>query len=231
MNPMKTTHEFKLKTYVNAFLLAILLLGVSSLKAQESSSQPLHVYPTFGIGIGFFYPQDVNEYIENEITSEYTDTYNTEMYAYYEIKAGVTFRLKKVDFSAILEYDIAPKYMVVNGGSSSSVFYSFSRFAPELSANYYIPTSSSGKQALFIGGAVNYSFMTFKSFSASAPGFKVQLGYSLQVGKMNMQPYLAFRYATATDKSDDYAYPDFELNYTGGQIGINFSFHKTISYK
>jgi hypothetical protein len=227
---MKTNRNAKFKSCLISLFLAALLMGGSFLKAQESDSKPLHVYPTFGIGIGFFYPSDVNDYISNEITSEYTDTYNTDLYAYYELKAGVTFRLSKVDFNAILEYDIAPKFVMISGGSESSITYGFSRYAPELSANYYIPTSS-GRHAFFIGGAVNYSFMTFKSFSASAPGFKVQAGYSMQMGKFNMQPYIAFRYVTATDNSDENVYPDFELNYTGGQIGINFSFHQRVSYK
>jgi hypothetical protein len=216
-----------------ALITALILPGLS-LKSQESSSKALAVYPTIGFGIGFFYPKDVNKFIEDEITSSYTSTVNTELYMYYEIKGGVTFRLKNVDFSGLLEYDIAPKFVIVKGGGDN-ITYGFSRFSPEISTNFYIPNKT-GKNAFFIGAGVNYSFMKFKDFSASNPGFKLQAGYSLQFGKLNLQPYAAFRYVKAIDSSDvvwgtDDEHSNFELNYTGGQIGVVLSFHPRINYK
>lgn len=90
--------------------------------------------------------------------------------------------------------------------------------------------------AFFLGAGVNYSFMKFKEYSASAPGFKVQAGYSLQFNKINIQPYGSFRYVKATDPSD-YAIggvvynSGFDLNYTAGQIGVIISFHERMLYK
>jgi len=214
-----------LKKLLNLSLIAVLLLPGLTLKSQESSAKSMAVYPTLGFGIGFFYPKDVNDYIQDEIISDYGSSYNTDLYMYLEIKGGVTFRLKSVDFSALLEYDIAPKFVVVSGGNNIS--YSYSRFAPEISVNFYIPNQS-GNHAFFIGGGVNYSFMHFKEFSASSPGFKLQLGYSLQFGKFNLQPNVAFRYVKATSSSKDV---DFDLDYTGGQIGVILSFHPRINYK
>jgi hypothetical protein len=213
-----------------AFFLSLPLLMVN---AQDEVSKPLMVYPTITVGFGFFYPEQVNEYIEEKINWAYSTSVNTELYMYYEIKGGLAFRLKKIDFSAALEYDIAPKFVVVAGGDNIS--YSYSRFAPEIAANFYIPNNS-GKNAFFIGAGINYSFMKFKEYSAATPGFAVRAGYSLQFKSINIQPYGLFRYVQATDPSDymyggEIDHPEFNLSYTAGQIGVIISFHKRMLYK
>jgi len=72
--------------------------------------------------------------------------------------------------------------------------------------------------------------MKFEEFSASSPGFRLQAGFSLQFGTFNLQPFGAFNYASATD-TDNQDWEDFNLNYTNGQIGVNFSFHPKINFK
>jgi hypothetical protein len=149
--------------------------------------------------------------------------FNTTLYMYYEIKGGITVRMKNLDISAVAEYDMAPKLVTVTNGDNVS--YSFNRFSPEISANYYIPNKS-GKNAFFLGGGVNYNFLKFKIYKAESPGCKIQIGYSLQFNRFNLQPYVAFRYVDATDKNYN-----FNLNYTGGQIGVILSSHRLIKYK
>jgi hypothetical protein len=211
-------------------VLCILLLNtpVSKLTAQETVEKKTVVYPSFGLGIGFFYPKDVNDYIQNEFDQlGYTEQVNTSMYMFMEVHGGITFRMKRVDITGSLEYDFAPKLVVVTGGGSN-ITYVYSRISPLVTANYYIPVKS-GKHAFFIGGGVNYSFMKFKNFSASNPGLKLQAGFSMQLGKFNMQPYAAFNMVKATDSSHP-EWGDFELSYTGGQIGIILSFHKRMLF-
>jgi hypothetical protein len=202
--------------------LALLFVSAFITKAQESTSKTSALYPSFGIGIGFFYPSDVNDFIDYDLSSYIT--VNEDMYMYLEVKGGLTYRLKKLDFSGMLEFDVGPK--IATTGDETFTYF-FTRVAPEISVNYYISTGS-GKNAFFLGGAVSYAFMKFEEFSASAPGFKAQVGYSLQFGKFNMQPYIAFRYNKATD---DLEMGSFDLDYTGGQIGLIFSFHRGILYK
>ena len=202
---------------ITAFLLPCILLH-----SQESTTK-LSVYPTFGIGTGLFYPRDVNKYIENE-TSNMIVTSGIggfTLLSYYEIKGGITFRLKNVDFNGMLEYDIAPKYVLVTNGDNVS--YMYSKFSPEISTNFYIP-GKSGKHAFFIGGGLNYIFLKFKQYSAASPGFKLQLGYSMQFGNFNVQPNIAFKYIKANDFN-------FNLDYSGVLISVIFSFHKRINYK
>jgi hypothetical protein len=219
---------------LQAFLAITLLFAISSsIQSQDSSEKSFLVYPTLGLGIGFFYPGDVNDYIEEEINAGMSSSYNTEIYAYLEVKGGITFRLKNVDFSALLEFDISPKFVTVSGGDDIS--YAFTRVAPEISANYYIPNKT-GRNAFFIGAGVSYGFLDFRDFAASAPGIKLQAGYSMQFGKFNLQPYGCFRYTKATDSSGAIwgtmdQHVEIDLDYTGGQIGVIMSFHPKMSYR
>jgi hypothetical protein len=213
------------KIALTSFLLAFIFISNQMIQSQDA---PIHVYPQFGLSLGFFYPSDVNDYMKTSMPSTYTVELGTQdMFMYFEILGGVTLRLKKVDITPSLEYAIAPKFISVTNGDDYS--FNFSRISPGVSANYYIPVGS-GKHALFLGGGVQYHILHFEDFSASNPGFKLQAGISFQFGKMNVQPYGAFKYAKATDSSEE-EWPDFNLNYTGGQIGVLLSFHPVISYK
>src|SRR5512145_1652960 len=189
---------------------ALLLVVTFFAAAQESASKTSALYPSFGIGIGFFYPSDVNDYIDAELSNYIT--VNEDMYMYLEVKGGLTYRLKKVDFSGMLEFDVGPK--IATSGDETYTYF-FTRIAPEIGANYYI-SGRSGKNAFFIGAAVSYAWLKFEEFSASAPGIKGQVGYSMQFGKFNMQPYIAFRYNKATE---DLEIGSFDLDNAEGQIG------------
>jgi len=226
MNTNEHAQEaFFLRQLTKLFLVAVMIFPCLTLKSQES---PLKVYPTFGVSIGFFYPSDVNDYIESTLGSFYSTEFGSEdMFMYLELYGGVAFRLKRMDVTGFLEYALAPKWVVVTNGDDIS--FTFSRISPGVNANYYIPIGS-GKHALFVGGGIQYHIMDFEEFYASAPGFRLQAGISLQFGKFNIQPYGAFKYARATDSDNDLG-GDFDLNYTGGQIGFFFSFHPAIENK
>lgn len=219
---MKNKHYvkvFTIKGKLLRFLMSIILVLQGVMLHSQESPATLRVYPSFGLAIGFFYPKDVNQYIKDEITSSYSTSTNTDLYAYFEVKGGITFRLKHVDFNGMLEYDIAPKLGIVIGGDNISYYYN--KLSPEVSANYYFPGRSS-RHGFFVGGGENYNFMKFKEYSASSPGIKLQFGYNMQFHKLNLQPYVAFKYIRATDTSH---VEDFVLDYTGGQIGVVLSFH------
>jgi hypothetical protein len=214
---------------LKTFLIIPLMLLAIMVRSQDSTRMSHALYPTFGIGFGFFYPSDVNDYIQEDINSHgYIGEYNTDLYMYFELRAGLTYRTKSVDFSGILEYDAAPKWIVVSDGEDD-LTYLYSRIAPGVMFNYYIPVGK-GKDAFFLGAGVNYSFMKFTDFKASNPGFKLQAGFNLQFGGFNLQPFGAFNYAKATDSSDP-LWGNFVLSYISGQIGVNFSFHPAINYK
>ena len=62
-------------------------------------------------------------------------------------------------------------------------------------------------------------------------GYRLQLGFDLQFGSFNMQPVLAYNIANAPAEYEGTPVSNFDLNYTGGQIGINMSFHKPVSHR
>jgi hypothetical protein len=204
----------------------LLFCTCNLLFAQETSSGKMKVYPSIGIAAGFFNPGDVNDYITASAGNISTTFGTTDIFANYEIKGGVTFRLKRVDFSGEFAFAIAPKWIVVTNGNNMN--YYFTRIAPGISANYYIPMKSK-RMEFFLGGGVQYNFMKFESFKASSPGFCLRAGVSMQFGRFNMQPYVSFLYAKSEDTYRDYfGEKSFEMNYTSGIIGIILSFHRPI---
>lgn len=206
------------KTLILLFL--TVCLSVTAVKAQDSGN--FAVGPGFGIGIGIFYPEGVNEYISNDL-SNYV-TFNTELYMYESVSLFLNIKTKLVDIIPLFEFAIGPKIVV--GGKGN---YYFNRLSPGVLANFFIPTGFSGKHAIFIGGGAQYHMMTFEGFEGNDIGFRVQLGYDLQFGNFNLQPLLAFNVAKTIGKNS--AGAPLDMNYTGGQIGVNMSFHKPVLHR
>jgi hypothetical protein len=216
-----------------AMLLLLVFQSSSVFSQQESPVSPapspgksVLVYPSFGVGFGFFNPSDVNEYIQDELGSYELEYGTTDIFLYFKLHAGVTIRMKQFDVSALLEYDLAPKF--ISNMSGGDYTYMYQRIAPGVDANYYVPVGT-GRHAVFFGGGFNVSLLSFENFKAVSPGFDVHVGYSLQFGKFNLQPYLGFAYASGNDK-DDFI-QKFALNYTSAQIGVKMSFHPRMNYK
>jgi hypothetical protein len=69
---METNENFrgiaKSNIVLKLLLTLIIIFNVSLLKSQESL---LKFYPAFGISVGFFNPKDVNNYIKNDLSSNY----------------------------------------------------------------------------------------------------------------------------------------------------------------
>lgn len=60
---------------------------------------------------------------------------------------------------------------------------------------------------------------------------RIHAGLDLQFGNFNLQPYGAFQYVKAKDKNSSMYNEDFILNYTGRQIGVFLSFHRSVENK
>ena len=203
----------------------VLFHASGMLFAQEANQGNMKIYPSFGVAAGFFNPGDVNDYIEASLARAGVEKQygTTAIFANYEIHGGVTFRLKKVDFSGELAFAFAPKWILVENGDNMNFF--FNRVSPGISANYYIPMKSE-KMDFFLGGGFQYHFMKFEEITGHTPGFCLRAGISMQFGKFNMQPNVTFLYARTDDTS--LMENGFVLNYTSGLIGIIMSFHPPI---
>jgi hypothetical protein len=230
-NPTTMKHHKKsvFSGYCRIILLTsgiLMFCSCNLLFAQDTGSGKIMVYPSFGIAAGFFNPADVNDYIAASmaiagVTKQYG---TTDMFMYYEIHGGVTFRLKRMDFSGELAFAIAPKWILVENGNNLN--YYFNRVSPGISANYYIPLKSE-KMDFFLGGGIQYHFMKFEEIKGHTPGFSLRVGISMQLGRFNLQPNVSFLYAR-TDDAIQTNNGGFVLNYTSGLIGIIMSFHPPI---
>jgi hypothetical protein len=197
---------------------------VQPAKAQDTKKFAFG--PGIGIGIGFFNPGGVNEYIKNDLGE---NTINGDLYLYEEVKAFLNFKTRWFDVVPMVEYAVGPKW-VINGDKS----YFFNRLSPGATADFFIPMGISGKYAFFLGGGAQYHMMSFKGYKGEAIGYRFQFGFDLQFGSFNLQPTLYFNLANAKNglpaEIDGYVFENRDLDYTGGGFSINMSFHKPVSH-
>ena len=210
------------KTTVKLLLFSILIcyLFRANSIAQENSKKT-NICPGFGIGIGFFNPKGVNEYINYELSSYYQQFGTFDMFMYYELNGSVTLKIKQLDVTALAAYAISPKFIIISNTSDIKT-YTYSRLSPGILANYYIPFGT-GRYSLFIGGGAQFHHLKFKEFNGNNIGIRLQVGLNLKFGNTNMQPHIALNLAKVKDgmivNSELY-----DLNFTGGQVGINLIF-------
>jgi len=92
----------------------------------------------------------------------------------------------------------------------------------------------SGKTAFFIGGGFQYHALKLSGsdmnpYTGNDLGLRFQIGYDMQFGNFNLQPVLAFN--VIKDLGTTASGSFLEMDYTGGQIGVNMSFHKPVSHR
>jgi hypothetical protein len=180
-----------------------------------------HLYFGVGYSFGFFFPVDVNDYIFEKTDYFYMTEGTADLFSNYAGRILLTYRINRTfDLSAIAEYAFAPKYIIMIG--EEDIYFHFDRFSPGIVAKLHIPIGS-GKHSLFVAPGVHYSFLKFEEFEANTLGGKFQTGVNLNFRKNILQPFVSFDYIKARDKSNFY-YQEFELSYTGIQIGVDFSF-------
>ncbi|MCF8372887.1 MAG: hypothetical protein K9H64_14790 [Bacteroidales bacterium] len=196
--------------------------GVSQFHSDISSESEINKQFYFGVGFGFgiFYPSDVNDYIAAS-TSDIDITEGvTDLFLNYVGRLSLTYRPNRViDFSLIAEYAWSPKLVVVDDGSID--YFHFDRFSPGMLAKLHIPVGS-GRHSIFMAPGLLINNMKFEEFKASSVGPRLEAGFNFNFGKTTLQPFVCFDYAKAVD--DFNGYNEFELNYTGVQIGVDFSF-------
>lgn len=178
-----------------------------------------HFYFGIGFGFGFFYPGDVNDYIKY-YTNNYMITSGVEdLVLNFVGRVSFTYRINKtIDLSLIGEYAWAPKIILVSGGTDE--YFHFDRITPGFIAKFHVPIGS-GKHSIFFAPGLLYNFMKFEQYKANGIGARLEVGLSFNFRKNNIQPFVCYDFAKATD---DRYYVPFELNYSGVQIGVDFCF-------
>jgi hypothetical protein len=172
-----------------------------------------------GIDIGFFYPKDVNDYIDRELPSGETVFGVNGLYANYGLHTTLGYKIyRNWEFQWLVEGVMAPKYVTTTIGD---YYYDFWRLSTGVLVNFHIPLNAIGKHSIFIGAGPFFHNMTFKEYNASTIGARFQVGFSINNYKFNPQIYLAGDYASANASANG---RNLNLNYSCAKIGVNVNF-------
>ncbi len=209
----------------SAILLILIICFSQSLSSQNNSNVitenrvEKYIYVGMGFGYGIFYPGDVNDYISYELSNVTITQGVTDLFTNFVGRISVTYRVTEtIDLCLVGEYAWGPKYFAITNGSD--VYYHFDRASPGLLAKFHIPFKS-GRHSIFFAPGLFYHSMKFEEFKGNTIGARAEMGFSFNFRKFNLQPFLCYDYAKATDNK--YGVP-FELNYSGVQIGVDFNF-------
>lgn len=203
--------------FIICLFVSITAVAQSDNDQQSNKEQKLFFSPS--VGIGFFYPDDVNRIIE----SNYTSTTNSDMYLYFHIGAnGSYFLAPFIELQAGAEFAFAPKFVAVDDNIDT---YFFRRITPNAKLNFHIPAGK--KVTISIGPGISYSSLKF-----NAPGGSIEntdIGYSIQAGamirfsKFAYAPSLVFNNIMAEGKNH-YIISEPDLSFIGVQINNTFYF-------
>lgn len=199
--------------------------GKSMTLLQAQSNEKSIVAGGIGIGVGVFSPAEVNEYIEDQTSHLTIFGGTTGLIANFFGKASITVRPHRIiEISGFIEGAWAPKYIMVDVGDD--YYFSFTRVSPGVSPKIHIPIGT-GRHSIYFAPAVTYNFLKFKDGQSSQPEFKgnslggkIQIGFNLDFRKIQLQPFIGYDHAKATDTESG----GFELNYSAAQLGVEFHF-------
>lgn len=200
-----------------------------------------------GFSLGFFYPQDVNRYMENWQDSQadmvVEESGFTGMILNLVPRLAICFApIEYVQLQALAEIGWGPKIISVQN-ADTEVFH-FVRYSLGGTLNGHLPLKH-GKYSLFLGGGVLYHWMRFEDYAADTLGYRGLVGFRIYLSNKRFTPevFVAFDYAKAgtgkpinaapTTNPDGSIGPtvssgkELELNYTGVMIGANFYFKLT----
>lgn len=197
-------------------IIALICLSASfqSFSQEEVKTFDFKFFPS--IHFGFFNPEDVNQFIANDLSNYTIEFGTTDLVMNFNLGLGASLRFFNLfEVQPIFEYSIAPK--MVSGAEHN---YSFNKMSGGIIGNILIPFSSSRKHSLLIGAGGLFNQMSFEDFSGSSFNPRVQAGISLNNSKFNPQVILAYDFAKA--KADENE--NFELDYRSFRIGVNLCF-------
>lgn len=199
-------------------ILFITILAISCMQNTYSQepAKSISVKPGLGIGLGFFYPTAVNDYIHDDL-SNYITT-NEALYMNYLLRGSVEIRfINNFGIEPVIETAFAPKIVI---GADEN--YLFGRVSPGILANVYIPVGHR-RNSFFLGAGAMYHHMWFKGYTGNTIGPAFQAGLSLYFGRVfNPRVFAGFNYAKANgENGNGQGHPsELELAYTDFHIGI-----------
>lgn len=181
----------------------------------------------FGLGFGFFDPEDVNNYLSYIYSS--SNGYNmefgtTDIFMNENLSFVISIHpVKLLRVNIVGEAGIAPKLITLNTGNSD--FYNFGRYSGGIETYFNLPFGS-GRHSFIFGVGSLYHHLYFDDYSGDTFGLRViPFGMAFNFGKFKPQIMIGGDLLTkAIDKSYSEYSNDFELNYDHGFVHINFLF-------
>lgn len=180
-----------------------------------------------GVGFGFFYPTDINNMLYDRYGMGSGDDI-VDMVIYFVLNVnGSYFLSKHSELQLDAEWAFSPK-MIKTSSDIHSYFYQ--RFTPALKYNFHIPLGK--KTSIYIGAGINWSFLKFNSESGNdmkgnCIGFSGQAGLMWKFSKWAIKPFITANFINANNTDalgEDPVPEDFDLNFTGVQVGNIFYF-------
>lgn len=216
-------------------LIVVVLFTYNAVESQTSSGGELKPGPKlfyFGVGVnvGFFYPSDINDYLEDRYTDYILEFGTYSMIMYYTLNVdGSFFFCRFTELKLELELAASPKMIMTDETDT----YFLNRITPALKFNFHIPAGN--KVSIYMGPGVNYSRLRFKGpefdKTRTCLGFSGQAGVMVRFRKFAIQPGITFNYIPGKKEEssggDDFVttyQTGLDFSYTGGQIGCTFYF-------
>jgi hypothetical protein len=163
----------------------ILVLIIGTFMQISSFSQEINQKKIFFVisgGMSFFGPSGVNKYIKDYLDSKNITIQGgfSEIIMNLNAKLGLKYKVNEnLGLSGVVDFAIAPKFVAVSNGNSES--FSFNRVSPGVICDFCFDNKSGNKY--IVGAGLFDNFMSFKDYSASAIGFRLQAGKDIKVGK------------------------------------------------
>ncbi len=194
-----------------------ILLTIAFLISLNVSAQEVFDFKFFpSVHFGFYNPEDVNAWIENDLGSYYITSGTSDLILNINMGIGFGFRFfNLVEIQPLIEYSVSPK--VITGADKT---YNFTKFSGGMMTNFLAPLSPTKKNSIIIGVGLLSNSMSFEDFSGSSVNPRFQTGVSINNKRFNPQVIIAYDLAKTTDDE----YEGFELDYSSVRIGVNLNF-------
>ncbi len=208
-----------MKRYLFTVILILLLPVASMAQDSESDDSAGATGAALGIHFGFhfFYPNDVNDYIENDLQNYMTTSGTKSMFLCFDLGLDSRYMFTEnlgVKFG--FDWLLAPK--LATGDSSEGYLLSGICLSPTALA--VIPIDK--EKSIFIGAGPDYYFTWFEDYSGYGIAGHARLGLMLENG---IEVSLLGRYAKIKNKKEintlaGKATPDFTMDFSGVELKL-----------
>ena len=205
------------------FLLVLIIPFMFLQIYSQSDIKPI----SFGIGggIGFFYPQDINRYLNDNYSSYMLTSGVYDMFLYFVVNAkGSFFFTKNTELQLEAEWAFSPKFIAVDGEADT---YFYHRLTPAVKFHIHFPLRDD--YSVYFGPGINWNRMKLNTpngsdYHGNCIGFSGQGGVMVRFEKSAMQPFVTVNIINSKNIEDGLTTSISNFSFTGVQIGNIYFF-------